>query len=135
MPEKRLASAVLVSGFIGLSIEGPSGISWIDRRRFGTDLPQPIEEVGQVGNDARGVVGRTGQPAKPGGVNSGLAIEGARVQALCEILKQTMGIAFSRIDLKVFEEESNRPRYLPHPFQTPIVAPVQEVVDQRFENP
>jgi hypothetical protein len=45
MPEKGSVSAVLVGGFIGLSIESAANISRIDGGRFRTNLAQPIEEV------------------------------------------------------------------------------------------
>jgi len=38
-------------------------------------------------------------------------------------------------DLEVLQKEPNRSRYLSHPLQTPVVAAVQEVVDQRLQNP
>ncbi len=69
------------------------------------------------------------------GSGHGLRIRDPPACALRKILKQSVRIAFCRIDLNVLQKEPNRPRNLPHPFQTPVVAPVQEIIDQRLKNP
>lgn len=117
-----------------LPIKGAADVPRIDGSGFGTDFAQPVEEVAQMDDDARRVVRGASWPAKAGGVDSGFAIECSCVQPLRKILKQMMGIALRGVDLNILKKEPHGSRHLAHPFQTAIVASMQEIINQRFED-
>lgn len=134
VPEEGLAAPVLVGRLVGLPVKRASRIAGIDLRCLRTHLAQPVEEVGQVGNDVAGVLRRTRRPAQAAWVESRLAVEGSGVKPLGKVLEQAVGIALGGVRLEVFKEHPDRAGYLRHPGETAVMAAIQAIVEQRLKH-
>jgi hypothetical protein len=113
--KEGLAASVLVSSLVGLPVKGTSRISRIQPGRLGAHFAEPIEEVGQLGDDVRGILRRAWRPAQAAGVEPGLPVEGPGVEPLGEVLEQTIGVALGWIRLEVLKEHPHRAGHLCHP--------------------
>ena len=121
---------VLVGRLVAQPIEGAARVARVDGGRGGPHLGEPVEEVGKVRDDVLRIHCRARRPRQPAGVQAGLAVEGAGVEALGEVLEQVVGVALRRVALQVFEEHAHRARHLAHPHEAAVVAAGQEVVQQ-----
>jgi hypothetical protein len=99
--EEGAAPTILIGRLIRLPVKGAPRIARIHLGRLGAHFAQPIEEVGQVGDDVAGVLGRARRPTQAARVESRLTVEGAGVEPLSEVLEQAIGVALGRVGLEV----------------------------------